>query len=87
MKERVADEELIIISVAVRGINDHIRFTVKCFLQLPSTPLTRQEHRTVPPNANPVVWILIRVVSSTQTHTDYATSIAIDSIWHYRGMT
>ena len=26
MKERVGDEKLIIISVAVRGINDHIRF-------------------------------------------------------------
>jgi len=26
MKERVGDEQLIIISVAVRGINDHIRF-------------------------------------------------------------
>ena len=26
MKERVGDEKLIIISAAVRGINDHIRF-------------------------------------------------------------
>jgi len=26
MKERVGDEKLIIIDVAVRGINDHIRF-------------------------------------------------------------
>jgi len=26
MKEREGDEKLIIISVAVRGINDHIRF-------------------------------------------------------------
>ena len=26
MKERVGDAKLIIISVAVRGINDHIRF-------------------------------------------------------------
>jgi len=26
MKERVGDEKLIITSVAVRGINDHIRF-------------------------------------------------------------
>jgi len=26
MKERVGDEKLIIISEAVRGINDHIRF-------------------------------------------------------------
>jgi len=25
MKERVGDEKLIIISVAVRGVNDHIR--------------------------------------------------------------
>jgi len=62
MKERVGDEKLIIISVAVRGINDDIRSTVKCFVQLPSTPLTRQEHRPVPPNATPAVWILIRVV-------------------------
>jgi len=28
MKERVGDEKLIIISVAVRGINDHIRLIV-----------------------------------------------------------
>jgi len=64
----VGDEKLIIIiSVAVRGINDHIRFYSQMLLQLPSTPLTRQEHRPVPPNTNPVVWILIRVVSSTQT--------------------
>jgi len=27
MKERVGDEKLIIISVAVRGINDHVRPT------------------------------------------------------------
>jgi len=26
MKERVGDEKLIIISVTVRGINDHIKF-------------------------------------------------------------
>jgi len=26
MKERVGDEKIIIISVAARGINDHIRF-------------------------------------------------------------
>ena len=26
MKERVGDEKLIIMSVAIRGINDHIRF-------------------------------------------------------------
>ena len=26
MKERVGDEKLMIISVTVRGINDHIRF-------------------------------------------------------------
>ena len=26
MKERVGDEKLVIISAAVRGINDHIRF-------------------------------------------------------------
>jgi len=65
MKERVGDEKLVTISVAVRGINDHIRFhsqMLKCFVQLPSTPLTGQEHRPVPPNANPAVWVLIRVV-------------------------
>jgi len=28
MKERVGDEKLIITSVAVRGINDHIRFGI-----------------------------------------------------------
>ena len=61
MKKRVGDEKLIIISVAVRGINDHIRF-YSDFVQLPSTPLTQQEHRPVPPNANSAVWILIRVV-------------------------
>ena len=59
----MGDVKLIIISVTVRGINDHIRFyIVICFAQLPSTSLTRQEHRPVPPNANPAVWILIRVV-------------------------
>jgi len=62
MKERVGDEKLIIIGVAVRDINNHIRFYNKGLVQLPSTPLTRQEHRPVPPNANPAVWILIRVV-------------------------
>ena len=30
MKERVGDEKLIIISVTVRGINDHIRFYRHC---------------------------------------------------------
>ena len=61
MKERVGDEKLIIIiviSVAVRGINDHIRF----YSQMLCTPLTPQEHRPVPPNADPAVWILSRVV-------------------------
>ena len=62
MKERVGDEKLIIIGVAVRDINNHIRFYNECLVQLPSTPLTRQEHRPVPPNANPAVRILIRVV-------------------------
>jgi len=48
---RMGDEKLIIISVAVRGVNDHIRFysQMHCRLQLPSTPLTRQEHRPVLP--------------------------------------
>ena len=46
MKEKVSDEKLIIISVADRGINDS---SVKCFAQLPSTPLTPQEHRPVRP--------------------------------------
>jgi len=31
MKEKVGDEKLIIISVAVRGINDHIRFYIQMF--------------------------------------------------------
>jgi len=35
MKERVGDEKLIIIGVAVRDINDHIDSTVKGFVQLP----------------------------------------------------
>jgi len=30
-------------------------YTVKCSAQLPPTPLTRQEHRPVPPNANPAL--------------------------------
>ena len=46
MKERVGDEKLIIIiGVAVSGINEDS--TVKCFAHLPSTPLTRQEHRLI----------------------------------------
>jgi len=32
MKERVGDEKLIIINVAVRGINDHISATVQKLL-------------------------------------------------------
>ena len=57
IKEIVGDEKLTMISVTVSGINEHIRFysTVKCFAQLPSAPLTRYEHRPVPPNANPAV--------------------------------
>ena len=35
MKERVGDEKLIIIGVAVEDINDHIDSTVKGFVQLP----------------------------------------------------
>jgi len=31
MKEKVGDEKLIIISVAARGINDHIRFYNQMF--------------------------------------------------------
>ena len=58
----MGDEKLIIISVAVRGIDDHIRFYSQRLCTAPSTPLTQQEHRPVPPNANPAVWILIRVV-------------------------
>ena len=41
MKERVGDEKLIIISITVSGINDHKILQLKCFAQLPSTPLTR----------------------------------------------
>jgi len=62
MKERVGDGTLIIISMNVSSMTTVKDSTVKCFAQLPSTPLTRQEHRPVPPNANPAVWILIRVV-------------------------
>jgi len=62
MKERVGDEKLIIISAAVSGINDHIRFYSQMLCTAAINTLTRQEHRPVPPNANPAVWILIRVV-------------------------
>jgi len=31
MKEKVGDEKLIIISVAARGINDHVRFYSQMF--------------------------------------------------------
>ena len=38
MKERVGDGKLIIISITVSGINDHVRdSTVKCFAHRPST--------------------------------------------------
>ena len=36
MKERVGDEKLIIISVAARGINDHIRSVSYTHLTLPT---------------------------------------------------
>jgi len=62
MKERVGDGKLIIISMTVSGIYDRIDSTVKCSARLPQTPLTRYEHRPVPPNGNPAGWILIRVV-------------------------
>ena len=38
MKERVGDEKLIIISVAVRGINDHIRFYSQMLMIMVSRP-------------------------------------------------
>ena len=42
MKEWVGDGKLVLISMTVSGINDRIKdSTVKCFAQLPSTPLTR----------------------------------------------
>ena len=45
MKERVSDGKLkLIISMTVSGINDQDS-TVKCFAQLPSTPLTRRTQR------------------------------------------
>jgi len=44
MKERVGDEKLIIISVAVRGINDHIRFYR--FVNL--IPVSRTPNSSVP---------------------------------------
>jgi len=61
MKERVGDDEKLI-SVAVRGINYHIRLYSQMLSLYSTAALTRQEHRAVPPNANPAVWILIRVV-------------------------
>ena len=33
-----------------------------CTAAINTSNTTRQEHRPVPPNANPAVWILIRVV-------------------------
>ena len=36
---------------------------------MPSTPLTRWEHRPVPANSNPAVWILIRVVMWLLQHS------------------
>ena len=64
MKERVCDEKLIIISVAVRvrDINDPIRFYSQrlCTADINTSNTTRTQ--TVLPNANPAVWILIRVV-------------------------
>jgi len=44
MKERVGDEKLIIISVAVRGINDHIRFYRFVYL----IPVSRTPNSPVP---------------------------------------
>jgi len=51
MKERVGNEKIIIISVAVRGINDHIRFYSQMLGTAAintSNTVTRQEHRPVP---------------------------------------
>ena len=42
MKERVGDEKLIIISVAVRSINEHIRF----YSQMLCTAAINNTHRT-----------------------------------------
>jgi len=62
IKERVGDEKLIIIGVAVRGINDHIRFYSQrlCTAAINTSNTTRTQ--TGAANANPAVWILIRVV-------------------------
>ena len=64
MKERVGDEKLIIkiISVAVRGINVHIRFYSQMICTAATNISNMTKHRPVSPNANPAVWILIRVV-------------------------
>jgi len=45
MKERVGDEKLIIISVAVRGINDHIRFysQMLCTAAINTSNMTRTQ--------------------------------------------
>ena len=61
MKERVGDEKLMIISVTVRGINDHIRFysQMLCTIAINTSNTTRTQ--TGAPNADPAVWILIRV--------------------------
>jgi len=60
----VGDEKLIIkiISVAVRGINVHIRFYSQMLCTAATNISNMTELRLVPPNANPAVWILIRVV-------------------------
>ena len=62
MKERGGDEKLIIISVAVRGINDHIRFysQLLCTAAINTSNTTRTDRCR--PNATPAVWILIHVV-------------------------
>jgi len=59
---RMGDEKLIIISVAVRGVNDHIRFysQMHCTAAINTSNTTRTQ--TGAAEANPAVWILIRVI-------------------------
>jgi len=64
MKVRMGDEKLIIIglSVAVRGVNDHIRFysQMLCTAAINTSNTTRTQ--TGAAEANPAAWILIRVI-------------------------
>ena len=53
MKERVGDEKLIIIGVAVRGINDHIRF----YSQMVCTNARGGDYRGTGGHVPPTFWL------------------------------